>query len=276
MRTMLITVLVLAVAGTAFGAAGDIIRSFTVTGQPSYGIRGVAKDWSDGNLWVAGPNNTNAIIFAKINITTGSVIQSWQTMQNQYWVFDIGYGYIYGGNRVIIAGDQSAPVWRMKDPTNGSHINNFPTQPSVTYPEGIGCDWGGTICFATDYYSTNIYRWNGSSWATWATNPGSPCMGNDTGWGRLFVVTTSADYKIYEYTGIYNTSGSLTRSFALANWSAYMVGLGIGRVDATGNEESVFLATFYPSYVLYEISVGDITGTSIQPTSIGKIKALYK
>jgi len=277
MRTKFTTLLVVVMAAAAFGAAGDVIRSFQVSGQPSYGIRGVAKDWSDGNIWAAGPNTTNSIMLGKFDASTGSLIGSWMPLSGAYWVFDIGYGYMYGGNRVIIQCDQSAPIWRMWT-TTGSYIAPFGIQPPITSPEGIGCDWGGTICFATDYYNTTIYRWNGSAWGSWATNPAPPTMGNEPGWGRFFVVTSYPDYKIYEYLNIYGTSGSLNRSFALNGWPSnrYMVGLAIGRVDATGSEESVFIAVFNPApYMVYEVSVGDITGTSITPSSLGKIKALY-
>lgn len=50
-----ILILLFAVAaGRGFGVAGDVIRSFSLTGQPANGVRGLAKDWADGNIWAAG------------------------------------------------------------------------------------------------------------------------------------------------------------------------------------------------------------------------------
>lgn len=54
-----------------------------------------------------------------------------------------------------------------------------------------------------------------------------------------------------------------------------MVGMSVGRVDAKGDEESVFLATFYPSFYICEVSVGDIYGMAVAPASLGKVKALF-
>lgn len=278
----LVSAIVIVMVTAALGAPGSIIRSFSLSNQPFYGVRGLAKDWADGNIWAAGPDFLGLAELAKFNATTGSLIISWSALLNSDSCYDIGYGYLYGGNRVIVLGNDSAPAWRMWR-TTGSYVGPFPQQPpTVTVPYGIGCDWGGTFCFATTDTYTNITRWSGAAWATWFMFAPLFMRGNDTGWGRLFVVSNPPGATIREYRGIYNATGSLSRAFYISNWSdsRAVVGLAIGRVNATGTEESVFVATYTTSapyiYLIYEISVGDITGTDVTPTSLGKIKALYE
>ncbi|NIT37351.1 MAG: hypothetical protein GTN49_12790 [candidate division Zixibacteria bacterium] len=272
MKTFLVTFAILAIVGTAFGAAGSTIRSFTLPGQPAQGPRGVAYDWSDDNIWVAGPQRTNSIIFGKFNPTTGSMVVNWRSATGAYWVFDIGYGYQVGGTRYLLFVDQNAPRLRLFT-TAGSQYGSIQNPFSGGYNEGVACDWGGKLVYGTNYSYGDIYKWSGTAWSKFATCPGRPPMGCATGWDKVFVVTTSADYKIYQFS----TTGSLEKSIPLLNWGRrYMVGMSIGRKDVVGNEDSVFLCIFYPSKMIYEVSVGDIVGTGIVPTSLGKIKSLYK
>jgi len=271
MKTFLVTLAILAIVGTAFGTAGSIIRSFTIAGQPSNGVRGLAYDWSDGNIWAASPFGTSNIQFCKFNPTSGSVVQSWRPATGAYWVFDIGYGYQISGTRYLVFVDQNAPRVRLFT-TTGSYYGSLSDPFSGGYDEGIDCDWNGTNIYLTNYAYTNVYKWSGSSWANFGTVPATPPMGCATGWDKVFVVTTLSDYKIYQFS----TTGSLERSIPLQGWSYYMVGLCTGRVDVVGTEDSVFVAVFYPSGMVFEVSVGDVAASGIAPTSLGKIKSLYR
>jgi hypothetical protein len=272
MKTALVLIATLAIVGSAFGTAGSVIRSFTLPGQPASGARGLAYDWSDGNIWAAGPATTNVIQFGKFNPTTGSMVVNWATASGAYWVFDIGYGYQVSGTRYLVFVDQNAPRVRLFT-TTGSYYGSMSDPFSGGYDEGVDCDWDGTYVYLTNYAQTPIYRWTGSSWSSFATVPATPPMGCATGWGKVFAVTTSSDYKIYQY----NTSGSLEASIPLQNWgTTYMVGMSIGRQNVVGSEDSVFLAVFYPSSMIYEVSVGDVAGSGIAPSSLGKIKTLYR
>ena len=52
-RILLLVTLV--VPCLAYAAPGDTIRHQVITGQPAdSGVRGIAKDWDDGNIYVAG------------------------------------------------------------------------------------------------------------------------------------------------------------------------------------------------------------------------------
>lgn len=271
MKTALVVIAILAIVGTAFGTPGSVIRSFTLPGQPAQGPRGLAYDWSDNNIWVAGPVTTNVIQFGKFNPTTGSMVVNWRSATGGYWVFDIGYGYQVSGTRYLVFVDQTAPRLRLFT-TTGSYYGSLSDPFSGGYDEGVDCDWGGTYVYVTNYAQTPIKRWSGSSWATFATVPATPPMGCATGWGKTFVVTTQYDYKIYQF----NTAGSLEKSIPLVGWSFYMVGLSIGRQNVVGNEDSLFVAVFSPSRMVYEVSVGDVSPSGVAPTSLGKIKSLYR
>ncbi len=273
MKTALVVIATLAIITSAFGSAGSIIRSFTLAGQPaSNGVRGLAYDWTDNNVWAAGPvGSGNNCQFAKFNPTTGSVITSWTTAAGQYWCFDIGYGYQVSGTRYLVLVDQNAPRLRVYT-TTGSYYGTLTDPYSGGYDEGFDCDSAGTIMYCTNYAFTAIQKWGGSSWGVFGTVPGTPVMGCATGWGKVFAVTTQSDYKIYQF----NTAGSLEASIPLQGWSMYMVGMSTGRQNVVGSEDSVFLAVFYPSPMIYEVSVGDVAGSGIAPSSIGKIKSLYR
>jgi hypothetical protein len=271
MKTALVVIAILAMVGTAFGTAGSIIRSFTIAGQPGNGVRGLAYDWSDNNIWAAAPFSTNNIQFCKFNPSTGSVVVNWKSATGGYWVFDIGYGYQVSGTRYLAFVDQNAPRVRLFT-TAGSYYGSMSDPFSGGYDEGIDCDWNGTNVYLTNYSYTNVYKWSGSTWSNFATSPGRPVMGCATGWDKTFIVTTLGDYKLYQFS----TAGSLEKSIPLVGWSYYMVGLSIGRVDVVGSEDSLLIATFYPSSMIYEVSVGDVAGSGIAPTSLGKIKTLFQ
>ncbi len=262
-----------AFANSAHGVAGDVIRTFTIAGQPANGIRGLAFDWSDGNVWAAGPVTNYNISLGKFRPATGALVGSWRTLNEPRWCYDIGYGYRIGGTRYIIIVDGSAPRFRLFTAT-GSYYGSFTDPFSGGYDEGVACDWGGSYIYASNYSYSAVHRWNGSTWSAWANMPAGPAAGVAAAWGRVFVVSTSSDLKIYEFD---DATGSLQRSIPLRNWGTqYMIGMSRGRVNAQGGEESVFLAIYYPSFYISEVSVGDITGTAVAPASLGTVKALFQ
>jgi len=272
MRAVLSLLIAFAVTSSVYGAAGDVIRTFALAGQPSSGVRGLAFDWSDANVWAAGPNATGDVWLAKFNPRSGSLVGSWRPLDGAYWCFDIGYGYRIGGKRYIIHLDDRAPRYRVST-TTGSYYGSFPNPYSGGWGTGAACDWVGRYVYASNYSFTTIYRWNIATWSPWANIPTRPPMGIAEAWGRVFVVTTVPDYKIYEFNA---ATGSLQRTIPLNDWGQrYMVGMSRGRINAIGGEESVFLALFHPSNSICEVSVGDITGTAVAPSSLGKIKALF-
>ncbi|NIT36079.1 MAG: hypothetical protein GTN49_06220 [candidate division Zixibacteria bacterium] len=273
MRVAIVLLIAFTFANTAYGGAGDVIRTFTLTGQPSKGVRGLAYDWSDGNVWAAGPNTNYDISLGKFRPATGSLVGSWRSLKEPNWCFDLGFGYRIGARRYVVLVDNRTPRIRLYTAA-GSYYGSLPDPFSGGHNEGAACDWGGSHIYASNYSFTAIHRWNTATWSPWVTVPARPVMGVAAAWGRVFVVTTASDYKIYEFGA---ETGSLQRSIPLKNWGTrYMAGMSIGRVNAKAGEESVFLAIYYPSFYICEVSVGDISGAAVAPASLGAVKALFQ
>jgi len=274
-----VVVLMFITAICVYANKGDTVSQFTLSGQPADGVRGLAYDPADGNIWCAGPNAIYNIIFAKFkNDTTHEIVQNWQSVENQYWVFDIGYKYTYSGKDCLVfCGKDGTRIW-LKDPANGKHIGDIPDPFNGGYDEGIegnyDSSWGVTL-YATNYVYTLVRKWNGSSWENFAICS-SPPMGLAYGWGYVFVIHTSSLYSIWVFRA---SDGSKVEEIPLTYWGTkYMVGLARGRdnYNGPGTGETLYTAVFYPSNLIYEIDIGNYNQQEIEPTSVGNIKALYK
>jgi hypothetical protein len=262
----------LALASAVLAAPGDTIRTFTLTGQPNNGVRGLAYDWGDGNVWAAGPDGLDAINCAKFNPTSASLVTPWVRLSGCHWVYDLGYGYKVGATRYLVADDRANPRLRLHT-TAGSFAGSLPDPFTGGFNTGVDCDWGGSLVFQTNDSFSRIYRWSGSAWGPWAGIPAGRARGVATGWGRVLVVTESPDYKIYEYD---RTTGSLARTVTITGWTGLVCGMSIGRVNALRGEESVFIGRLLAAPVIAEVSIGNITDTVASPASLGKVKTLFR
>jgi len=279
MRGIIVLTLFLAVV-SAYAAKGDTLATFTLSGQPANGVRGLAYDPTDGNIWAAGPQATSNIIFCKFKNydDTHAIVNNWLTASGMYWVFDIGYKYTYSGTDTIVMLDQNAPRMRAIKPSDGSSVYTGFTDPfsGGGYLEGIEGDytngWGTTL-YLDNYSSTVVYKWNGTSWASFATCT-SPAMGNAMGWNHVFVIHTSAVYAIWVFKC---SDGSKDDTITMNNWgTTYMVGLARGRDNWHGQtNETLYTACFYPSNNIKEIDIGNYNQTEISPTSVGDIKSMF-
>jgi len=63
--------------GFAFAAAGEVIGSFVLAGQPALGVRGLASDWADGNIWAAALHSYGDVRVAKFDATSHVLLTSW-------------------------------------------------------------------------------------------------------------------------------------------------------------------------------------------------------
>jgi len=276
MRGLIVVALMLAVV-SAYAAKGDTVLSFTLSGQPANGVRGLAYDPTDGNIWAAGPQATSNIIFCKFkNDTSHAIVNNWIQAASMYWVFDIGWKYTYSGTDCLVFIDQNAPRICLQNPTTGARVGTLADPNSSSYDEGIEGDykngWGTTL-YCDNYGATILYKWNGTSWSNFGTTL-SPAMGCAYGWNHIFVIHTANTYTIRVLKA---TDGTLEEDIPLNNWGTkYMVGLARGRDNYNGTNETLYTATFYPSSTIYEIDIGQYNQTSIETTSVGNIKALFK
>jgi len=274
---IIMTIFILGFVSLVYSSPGDTIREFTLSGQPSYGIRGLEYDPYDGNIWCAGPNSQDNVIFCKfLSGQVDSIVHNWQRLDSQHWCFDIAYKYVYDGRDCIVVCDSTSPRYKLYDVVDGSYVGFLPDAFSGGYNEGISADyknnWGVTL-YASNYSYTDIMRWDGSSWSNWATTM-SPSMGLCYGWAHVFNIITSPVYKILSF---YVADGQMDNEIQLNNWgTTYMVGLARGRDNYNGTNETLYTACYYPSNFIREIDIGNYNQTGIEATSVGNIKALFK
>lgn len=262
---------VLLIVSAAFAAPGDIIRSQSISGQPSSGVRGLAKDWDTGDIWLAGPQGTDNIIYTSMDAESMSP-GSWNTASGMYWVFDIGYGYVDGGTTYLLMNDQTSPYTKMIDPATGSYDGNLPDYYSASdYTDGNAVDWDDNYVYMSSYGSDEIVYYDGSSWTVLTTISGGRNMGAALGWEHLFIIRTSPYYTIEVYT----LDGTFVESIPLNSWPSgnYLIGLSCGREDVEGDNESLFFADFVTLQV-HEVEVGNYS-TSLQRSTWGSIKASF-
>jgi len=274
MRKFNFIILVILPFVMSYASPGDIINEFTISGQPAQGIRGLEKDWSDGNIWCAGSESMNNCSFAKFHQATHTLTKNWKQLKNHVWVYDIGYPYNYGNTNCIVAVDQVSPRIRLYDPQNGNNVGSFSSDPFTGGENrGLGSKAGTQNLYATNGSQTQMMRWNGVSWSSFTSYIEQENSGVCYGWHHIFVIFSTGIYKIK----VFDESGSNVANYNLNNWGgAQMMGLACGRENGAGNNETLFTAVYYPISVIREIEIGDFNTTGITATSLGEIKAVFK
>lgn len=271
MRFTLLALLVLTLTSAVFAVPGDIIRSQSISGQPANGIRGLARDWDTGRIWVAGPEGTYNVIYTSLDMESLAP-DAWKTADgSQYWVFDIGYGYDMGGTKCLLMNDQSSPFTKIIDPSDGSYLGNLPDYYSTAdYTDGCAVDQDAGRVYLSSHGNPEVVYYDGATFNLFDSITGAKNMGVAVGWDHVFIIRTDPYYTIE----VYDLGGGFVESIPLNGWSSsnYVMGLACGREDLSGDTESLFFADFVSNQV-HEVEVGDYTGTSLQQTTWGGIKA---
>ncbi len=271
MRFILLPLLVLKLTSTVFADPGDIIRSQSISGQPENGIRGLARDWDTGRLWVAGPEDGYYVMYTSLDIETLAP-EGWQTASDTlHWVFDIGYGYDMGGTKCLLMNDQQSPFTKMIDPSDGSCLGNLPDYySSADFTDGCAVDADANRVYLSSHGNPEVVYYDGAIFNLFGTISGAKNMGAAVGWDHVFIIRTDPYYTIE----VYDLGGGFVESIPLSGWSSgnYVMGLACGREDVSGDSESLFFADFITNQV-HEVEVGDYNGTSLQQSTWGGIKA---
>jgi hypothetical protein len=285
MKICLMVVGITLLTSMLFAAPGEIIGSGFTFGM----VRGLDKDWGDGNIWMTTAVSNNCQI-GKFDAVTHEQIGDWVTASGQYWCFDCGYGYVYNGTTSIILLDQNTSGGtRMKcyNPSTGAYLGSLPNAfPEYQYDDGLGVQAGplaplGNNLWATSYSGNPVKMSNYpcTTWSSFVTCPGTPAMGvayfSGFTYRDVLVATTSPDYKIYCFFAF---NGYLYDTWSLRDWPSnrYILGLAAGRSNAVGFHESLFIATFGASNMIYEVEIGNLDiPMNVQPASVGLIKSVY-
>ncbi len=197
--------------------------------------------------------------------------------------FDIGYGYEYGGVKCLVVNDDVyySPYTKIVDPRDGSYKGGLPdyfSKPSYTAGCAVDANTNDV------YISSNmrvlgggtddprVARYDGKAWNVFAT-VGEANEGLAVGWGHVFLLRMYPYYDIY----VFDMEGKLEDTIHLNKPPAnYIVGLSLGRVDAVGANESIFIGIKSGDHNVFEVEVKDYAGVAVAPTSLGRVKALFR
>lgn len=271
MRFLLFSLPVLAMTSILFADPGDIVRSQSISGQPAEGIRGLARDWETDRIWVAGPEGSFSVRYTSLDIESLAP-DAWQSASDGlYWVFDIGYGYEMGGTECLLMNDQTSPYTKIIDPSDGSWLGSLPDYFSAAnYTDGCAVDADANRVYLSSHGDPEVVCYDGASFNLFDSIAGAKNMGAAVGWDHVFILRTDPYYTIE----VYDPGGDFVESIPLNNWTTgnYVMGLACGREDVSGDSETLFFADFITDQI-HEVEVGDYTGTSLQHTTWGRIKA---
>jgi len=260
-------------AGAAPAAAtpGDIVASFAVSGLSLNGPRGLAFDGT--SLYAVADNRgRNQVRISKFTYGGGnaSVVASFNCPPDVYWAMDLAWR----PGRIYIANDLPSPTSRAKvvvvNDETGSVTNNF-TGPFAAGTHLNGLSWSGSRLYASSYESNLVYKLTAggsvvSSFAAGHAHNHGLASGDD----KLWLVAGRPYFDAAQYS----SAGSRLRSFTFDVADEY-VG---GACWASTLSYTMFISTFTADRLIYEVETAPFSGPGIgvAPTSLGRIKALYR
>jgi len=255
---------------------GSVIRSFFMTGTSGTYALGIAV--TSGYVWGIGYNaSTDYLLqFTPTGSSVGSVAITGTSTPRGADKAHLGAGYI----SLVDATTMQLYVFRT---SGGAPITSFSASGS---PFPMNVFWDGT------YYNTNgysnygtYYRYSssGSSAGTWVCagwpssmtyNGGSAYaqMGNNTT-GPYFVACSWSSGQPMVMTTY--PAGSLVRTWTMPSSNGN--GLCYGDSSSPSTYGAAVWANWYTgSLYAYEIDIDARGGSNVEPTSLGKVKSLYR
>jgi hypothetical protein len=274
MRFAFVFIMVVSNSVPSFGGAGDVINSFTLTGVAEYGPRGLAYDVVSDVYYVTTPIRENNVRVIKFTYdgSTPTVASTFTCASELYWPMDAAWEV----NLAVAEGitdESKARVLFIQDGT-GDIVTMF----DGPYPAGTtlnGLTWTGSSFFAASFYSTTVYELTNTGSVVNTFNlPIDGVKGLAWGAGYLWAVVADPygghydDYLVYKLT----TTGTVVGSYPyeLDDTVMYVGGACWGRDD----QESLLISTYNGDKYIYE--VGFAEDAAVSPTSLGRIKAIYK
>jgi hypothetical protein len=274
MRLTLVFTISAIVSVPALSGPGDVINSFTVAGIPENGPRGLAYDPSADVYYVTTPVRENNVRVIKFSYdgSTPTVISYFTCASELYWPMDAAWEI----NLAVaedITGDSVARVLFVKDGT-GNIVTSFDGPYSAgTHLNGL--TWNGSNLFAASFDSKTVYELTSTGSIVSSFN--LPIDGvKGLAWGADYLWAVVADpyggyyddYLVYKLT----STGTVVASYPyeLEDTVTYVGGACWGRDD----QESLLISTYNGDRYIYEIGFAE--DATVTPTSIGRIKAIYR
>jgi hypothetical protein len=259
MKKALLTALVLT-AAVAFGALGDVVASYA---SPNVYPIALARATNVQSMWVytnAGPG-----YIYRLNADSGSVYATYATSNatNTH-----GLTYQYGG--YIYLGNMSTDyIYRYNDAFGtlySSYAAHHDMYGGLAVKATADGGNGATQIWSTDTSPSMAYLHNittGSVVMSFAGNSSGIC---DPAWdwrnNLLWAGTASAAARVYGY----NTAGSVVASFTVPANYAW---------GATYYNQYLWISTTIGSDRIWKVHCpSGLTG--IAPSSLGRVKAIYK
>jgi len=259
----------------AFALPGDIIRGQTLPGQPYTGVRGLAKDWDTGRIWVAALDLWE---FSYLRYTTMDEVsmdtEDWSTQWEVRAVYDIGYGYDYNATRCILVNDWDPANILIMDPATGDILGMIPDW-YTSFPSTYGCavNWDDSHVIMSALNHNDVVSFDGSSYSNFATLEGAKNVGAAVGWGHVFILRTNPFYTIEVY--LLDGTWVETIQFSAQASDTSVMGLACGRENAVGSDESLFFAGVN-THEVFEIEVGDYFANSLEQGTWAGVKAVFR
>jgi hypothetical protein len=252
---------------------GSTIASFTVPGVSSNGPRGLAANGT-GFYAVADNRGTNRvrIFIFSYDGENAAIEREFNCPTSVYWAMDLAWRPSPG--RIYVASDltasaQPARIYVIDDVT-GAITNQFdsPFGPGVHVN---GLTWDGSYLYASSYEAAFVYRMNyqgsvvGSFDAGHAKNHGLAFSGSS-----LWLVSGRPHFDARAYS----SDGTSLTSFVFDVNDEYVGGACWGRDSFL----SLFVSTYTGEQYIYEINTDPRAygGVAVEPTSIGRVKALFR
>jgi hypothetical protein len=262
-------------ASLAFAVPGDIIRGQALSGQPYNGVKGLAKDWDTGRIWVAAIDSWE---FTYLRYTTMDEVtmdtEDWSTQEDVHSVYDIGYGYDYNGTKCLLVNDWDPANILIMDPATGDILGTIPDW-YTSFPSTYGCavNWDDNHVIMSAQNNNDVVSFDGSSYSIFATLEGAKNVGAAVGWGHVFILRTNPFYMIE----VYLLDGTRVESipFSAQASDTSVMGLACGRENAVGNNESLFFAGVN-THKVFEIEVGDYFSNSLEQGTCAGVKAGFR
>jgi len=270
-KASLLVITVFVLAGSAFGAMGDLVSSFTIF-EGLY-CMGLAR--SNNYLYVADSYSYGGYIY-RANPETGSIYNSYAPLPYG------GSGLAYdGGGCLYVTGYDVYPkrvLYKLAE-DSGSIIASYAKAIPTYQTDGLAPRWNGhsgaraDALFLTDWYADRAYVMPlgigfGSSFALPAETFFVD-VAYDWPNGLLWGAKSYTTYKLFH--GV-NTSGSIVYSFFCD----------------TGNTATIGGMTYYGGYlyagsrngVVYKIhcpAMGEsMDNAGVTPASLGRVKAVFR
>jgi len=261
-------------AAAATAAPGQIIASFHVPGVSLNGPRGLAFN-GDDEYAVADNRGPNRVRISRFTYDgeTASEKSYFNCPAAVYWAMDLAWRPGAPG-RIYVADDLTSPLKRAKifvlDAATGAVTNKF----DAPFKAGVhvnGLTWAGSYLYASSYESALVYRltYKGSVVSSFAAahakNHGLAAAG-----AYLWLVSGRPQFDARRYT----TGGLRLASFTFDVNDEYVGGACCARPSL----QSIFVSTFTGERYVYELATDPRAhgGVAVEPTSLGRVKALFR